>query len=159
MNEFLRKFDTIKFVAPWNIFMKFLRIFIFFNLNLNLVWFGTSPNRNRNGPVWLVNPAVCQVPRHHPGPPPRHDIWARKKTYCNSTYVAERTGACRFEVMDWWCCSNVDRGRWLLWHAQRNAPVNMVALPPLFWQVDLGSVWIPTFFRSPYHIKRNFTIL
>ena len=35
MNEFLRKFDTIRFIAPWSIFRNFLRIFHFLNSNLN----------------------------------------------------------------------------------------------------------------------------
>ena len=44
MNEFLRKFDTIIFVAPLSIFRNFLRIFHF--LNLNLDWLGTGRNWN-----------------------------------------------------------------------------------------------------------------
>ena len=35
MNEFVRKFDTIRFIATWSIFMNFFRIFHFLNLNLN----------------------------------------------------------------------------------------------------------------------------
>ena len=57
MNEFLRKFDTIRFVAPWSIFRNFLGIFHFFWIQiwiLNLGRFGTGPNRNRSGPVWPV---------------------------------------------------------------------------------------------------------
>ena len=53
MNEFLRKFDTIKFVAPWSIFRNFLGIFHFLNLNLNFdfgpVWYRTKPEPGRTG--------------------------------------------------------------------------------------------------------------
>ena len=46
MNEFLRKFDTIKFVAPWSIFRIFLRIFHFFKFKFkSWIWAGS---------VWLV---------------------------------------------------------------------------------------------------------
>jgi len=61
MNEFLRKFDTIRFVAPWSIF----RIFLFFWIQiwiLNLGRFGTGPNRNRAGSVWPVTGHTEPVP-------------------------------------------------------------------------------------------------
>ena len=54
MNEFLRKFDIIRFVAPWSIFRNFFGNFSFFWIQiwiLNLCRFGTGPNRNRTGPV------------------------------------------------------------------------------------------------------------
>ena len=63
MNEFLRKFDTIRFVAPWSIFRIFLRIFYFLNSNLNFefgpVWYRTGLIvTGLTGPVptGLVNP-------------------------------------------------------------------------------------------------------
>ena len=47
MNKFLRKIDTIRFVAPWSIFINFLRIFYFLNSNLNFefgpVWYRPKP--------------------------------------------------------------------------------------------------------------------
>ena len=47
MNEFLRKFDTIRFVAPWSIFRNFL------NSNLNFefgpVWYRPKPEPGRTG--------------------------------------------------------------------------------------------------------------
>ena len=53
MNEFLRKFDTIRFVAPWSIFRIFFRIFHFLNLNLNFelvpVWYRSKPEPGRTG--------------------------------------------------------------------------------------------------------------
>ena len=53
MNEFLRKFDTIRFVAPWGIFRNFLDFFIFLNLNLNFefgpVWYQPKPEPGRTG--------------------------------------------------------------------------------------------------------------
>ena len=56
MNEFLRKFDTIWFVAPWSIFRNFLRIFHFFNSNLNFefgpVLYRHKPKPDRFSPVW-----------------------------------------------------------------------------------------------------------
>ena len=53
MNEFSRKFDTIRFVAPLSIFMNFFRIFHFLNLNLNFkfgpVWYRFKPKPGRIG--------------------------------------------------------------------------------------------------------------
>jgi len=53
MNEFLRKFDTIRFFAPWSIFKNFLRIFHFLNLNLNFefwpVGYRPKPEPARTG--------------------------------------------------------------------------------------------------------------
>ena len=49
MNEFLRKFDTIIFVAPLSIFRNFLRIFHFFEFEFGLV--GYRPKPERPGPV------------------------------------------------------------------------------------------------------------
>ena len=69
MNEFLRKFDTIRFVAPWSIFRNFLRIFHFFNLNLNFefgpVQYQYKPNRFP--PVWWTL---------HPRSPSQHWVAA-----------------------------------------------------------------------------------
>ena len=65
MNEFLRKFDTIRFVAPWSIFTNFFGNFSFFWIQiwiLNLGRFGTGPNRNRAGPVWPVTGQTGPVP-------------------------------------------------------------------------------------------------
>ena len=63
MNEILRKFDTIKFVAPWSIFKNFLGIFFEFKFKF-WIWAGLVPDqtgtgpdrfdRNRAGPVWPV---------------------------------------------------------------------------------------------------------
>ena len=52
MNEFLKKFDTIRFVAPWSIFRIFFENFSFFlNLNLNFelgpVWYRSKPKPGR----------------------------------------------------------------------------------------------------------------
>ena len=66
MNEFLRKFDTIRFIATRSIFRNFLRIFHFLNLNLNFEFWpvgyrskpepvrtGLTGNRsNRTGSHW-----------------------------------------------------------------------------------------------------------
>ena len=53
MDEFLRKFDTIRFVASWSIFRNFLRIFHFLNLNLYFefepVWYRSKPEPDQNG--------------------------------------------------------------------------------------------------------------
>ena len=65
MDEFLRKFDTIRFVAPWSIFRNFFRNFLIFWIQiwiLNLSRFGTGPNRNRTGPVWPVTGQTGPVP-------------------------------------------------------------------------------------------------
>ena len=51
MNEFLRKFDTIRFIAPWNIFRNFLGIFHFLNSNLNFE-FGPVSYRTKPELVW-----------------------------------------------------------------------------------------------------------
>ena len=46
MNEFLRKFDTIRFVEPWNIFRNFLGIFHFFEFKFEFwIWAGFVPGR------------------------------------------------------------------------------------------------------------------
>ena len=51
MNEFLRKFDTIRFVAPLSIFRNFLGFFpIFWNSNLKFE-FGPVYNRPIPEPV------------------------------------------------------------------------------------------------------------
>ena len=51
MNKFLRKFDTIRFIAPSSIFRNFLGIFHFFNSNLNFefgpVWYRPKPEPGR----------------------------------------------------------------------------------------------------------------
>ena len=64
MDEFLRKFDTIIFVAPLSVFRNFLGIFHFLNLNLNFefgpVWYRPKLKPGRTG---LVNPA-----RQRPSP-------------------------------------------------------------------------------------------
>ena len=53
MDEFLRKFDTIRFVAPWSIFRNFWEFFIFLNLNLNFefgpVWYRPKPKPGQTG--------------------------------------------------------------------------------------------------------------
>jgi len=61
MNEFLRKFDTIRFVAPWSIFRNFL-FFLIQIWILNLSRFGTGPNRNRATPIWPVTGQTRPVP-------------------------------------------------------------------------------------------------
>ena len=57
MDEFLRQFDTIRFVTPWSFFWKF---FIFLNLNLNFeygpVSYRTKPEPDRFPPVWWTLP-------------------------------------------------------------------------------------------------------
>ena len=50
MNEFLRRFDTIRFVATWSIFRFFWEFFIFLNSNLNFK-FGPVWNRPKPEPV------------------------------------------------------------------------------------------------------------
>ena len=50
MNEFLRKFDTIKFVASWSIFRNFLRIFHFFEFKFKF-WIWTGLYRIKPEPV------------------------------------------------------------------------------------------------------------
>ena len=61
MNEFLRKFDTIRFVAPWSIFGNFSFFWIQVWI-LNLGRFGIGPNQNRAGPVWPVTGQTRPVP-------------------------------------------------------------------------------------------------
>ena len=59
MNEFLRKFDTIRFVAPWSIFRNFLRIFHFFEFNFEFwIWAGLVPAQTGPVPTGFVNPAA-----------------------------------------------------------------------------------------------------
>ena len=50
MNEYLKKFDTIRLVATWSIFRNFLEFFHFLNLNLNFK-FGPVWNRLKPEPV------------------------------------------------------------------------------------------------------------
>ena len=51
MNKFLRKFDTIRFVAPWSIFKNFLRIFHFFEFKFEFwIWAGLVPVQTGTGP-------------------------------------------------------------------------------------------------------------
>ena len=69
MNEFLRKFDTIRFVAPWSIFKNFLRIFHFLNSNLN----------SEFGPVW-----------YRPKPEPdRTDLTSNRSNWTSSRWFCE----------------------------------------------------------------------
>ena len=53
MNEFLRKFDTIRFITPWSIFRNFLGIFHFLNSNLKFefwpVGYRPEPEPDRTG--------------------------------------------------------------------------------------------------------------
>jgi len=71
MNEYLKKFDTIKFVATWSIFKNFFGKFSFFGIQiwiLNLGRFetgrtGTGPDRFPNGifnPDWPTNSILGQ---------------------------------------------------------------------------------------------------
>ena len=57
MNKFLRKFNTIRFIATWSIFRNFLRIFHFLNLNLNFKFWpvGYRP-KPEPVPIGLGNP-------------------------------------------------------------------------------------------------------
>ena len=50
MNEYLKKFDTIRFVATWSIFRNLLEKFYFLNSNLNFE-FGPVSNRPVPEPV------------------------------------------------------------------------------------------------------------
>ena len=44
MNKYLKKFDTIKFVATWSIFKNFLRIFYFLEFKFEFwIWAGLKP--------------------------------------------------------------------------------------------------------------------
>ena len=61
MNDFLRKFDTIRSIAPWSIFRNFSFFWIQIWI-LNLGRFDTGPNRNRPGPVWPVTGQIGPVP-------------------------------------------------------------------------------------------------
>jgi len=59
MNEFLRKFDTIRFITPWSIFRNFLGIFHFLNSNLKFefwpVGYRPEPEPDRFPPVrWTL---------------------------------------------------------------------------------------------------------
>ena len=59
MNEFFRKFDTIRFVAPWSIFRNFLGIFQFFEFKFEFwIWAGLVPTQTGTGsvPTGFVNP-------------------------------------------------------------------------------------------------------
>ena len=78
MNEFLKKIDTIRFVAPWSIFRIFWDFIIFLNSNLNLgrgrVWerHGRSPVPD-NTTEMLICPGweTLIVPVFQPGTPGR----------------------------------------------------------------------------------------
>ena len=74
MNEFLKKFDTIRFVALWSIFRNFLFFWIQIWI-LNLGRFGTGPNRNRTGPVWPVTGQTGPVPTGKVNPAPTRVTW------------------------------------------------------------------------------------
>ena len=51
MNEFWRKFDTIRFIAPWSIFRNFLEIFHFFEFKFKFwILTGFIPDRTGTGP-------------------------------------------------------------------------------------------------------------
>jgi len=51
MNEFLRKFDNIRFVAPWSILRIFLGIFHFFEFKFEFwIWAGLVPVQTGTGP-------------------------------------------------------------------------------------------------------------
>ena len=73
MNEYLKKFDTIRFVATWSIFRNYLRFFFsFFKIQiwiLNLDLFVTDRYRNWSGPVWPVTVVFGPVPvgKKNPG--------------------------------------------------------------------------------------------
>jgi len=60
MDKFLRKFDTIRFVAPWSIFRNFLKFFHFFEFKFEFwIWAGLIPGQTETGPdrfppVWLT---------------------------------------------------------------------------------------------------------
>ena len=58
MNEFLRKFDTIRFVTFWSIFRNFLKFFHFFKFKFEF-WILIGLVLTQTGPVstGLVNPA------------------------------------------------------------------------------------------------------
>jgi len=59
MNEFLRKFDTIRFVAPWNIFRIFLRVFYFFEFKFEFwIWAGLVPVQTGTWPDPFDRPSV-----------------------------------------------------------------------------------------------------
>ena len=80
MNEYLKKFDTIKFIATWSIFKNFFWNFLFFEIQiwiLNLGRFRTGPNRNRPGPITPVTAVSGPVPvgKFNPG----HN-WSHKWT-------------------------------------------------------------------------------
>ena len=61
LNEriFEKKIDTIRFVAPWSIFMNFFEIFHFFEFKFEFwIWAGLVPAQTETGPVWLVPPVL-----------------------------------------------------------------------------------------------------
>ena len=50
MNEYLKKFDTIRFVATWSIFRNFLEIFHFLELKIEFwIWTGLKPAQTGTG--------------------------------------------------------------------------------------------------------------
>ena len=62
MNEYLKKFDTIRFVATWSIFKNFLGIFYFLEFEFEFWIWATGRNQNQSGPVWPVTGKTGPVP-------------------------------------------------------------------------------------------------
>ena len=51
MNEYLKKFDIIKFVATWSIFKIFLEFFHFLEFKFKIwIWAGLKPAGTGTGP-------------------------------------------------------------------------------------------------------------
>ena len=114
MNEFLRKFDTIRFITPWSIFRNFLGIFHFLNSNLKFefwpVGYRPEPEPDRFPPVrltlgmarrWGARPAPCTCSLHRLG---RAHSWL--PTYRPLTFASlqpspglARVNACRPQWM------------------------------------------------------------
>ena len=98
MNEFLRKFDTIRFVAPWSIFRIFLRIFHFFEFKFEFwIWAGLIPAQTETGPDRFGEPWLElerregeAVPRLATSARPRLGDLLREPSWCAPATRAER---------------------------------------------------------------------
>ena len=82
MNKYLKKFDTIRFVATWSIFRNFLEIFYFLELKFKFwIWSGLKPAGTRTGPDRFDRPVPNGIfnPAHIQPDQKRYRAAQRKK--------------------------------------------------------------------------------
>jgi len=86
MNEFLRKFDTIRFVAPWSIFRNFLKFFHFFEFKFKFwIWTGFIPDQTGTGPDRFGRTGPVTDGSGNPG-------CGTSRRRCSGSWWAPRTG-------------------------------------------------------------------